>query len=49
MEYGEVKGKCVDCYGCNRLGLPEFKGVLRCNNYIKYIKEEKENSEDEKI
>ena len=49
MIYCEVKGNCVDCYGCEREGLPEFKGVLRCDNYIKYIKEEKENMEDEKI
>ena len=49
MEYGEVRGKCVDCYGCEREGLPWFKGVLRCDNYIKYIKEEKENMEDEKV
>lgn len=52
MLYGEVKSKCVDCIGCERQGLPEFKGVFRCDNYIKYIKsikEEKENIKDEKI
>ena len=49
MGYGEVREKCADCYGCEREGLPEFKGVFRCPDYIKYIKKEKENSEDEKI
>lgn len=47
--YGEVMGKCRDCYGCNRLEMIEFHGVYRCDNYIKYIKNEKENIEDEKI
>ena len=45
--YGEVMGKCRDCYGCSRQELPEFKGVFRCDNYIKYIK--KENIKDENI
>lgn len=49
MEYGEVREKCADCYGCEREELPEFKGVLRCPNYIKYIKEEKENMKNEKV
>ena len=48
-EYGDVRGKCVDCFGCGRQECPAFKGVLRCDDYIKYIKNEKENIEDEKI
>lgn len=43
--YGEVMGKCKDCYGCSRQELPEFKGVFRCPNYIKYEKRE-ENSDE---
>ena len=47
--YGEVMGKCRDCYGCSRLEQIEFHGIYRCDNYKQYIKIEKENSEDEKI
>ena len=40
--YPQLIGKCVKCLGCNRLELENFKGVLRCENYI-----EKEQTEDE--
>lgn len=47
VRYGEVMGKCRDCIGCEREGLPWFKGVFRCPNYIKY--EKREENRDEKI
>ena len=29
--------KCQTCYGCNRLELPEFNEVYRCENYVKAV------------
>lgn len=41
MKYGykELIGKCKTCLGCNRLENIDFKGVYRCENYIKGAKE----------
>lgn len=30
-----LETKCSTCLGCNRLEDINFKGVYRCNNYIK--------------
>lgn len=31
----ELTGICKYClYGCNKLEMPEFKGIHRCNNFI---------------
>ena len=40
MEQIDKKYKCYKCLGCNRLMLEDFKGVYRCNNYIKGAKED---------
>lgn len=42
-KYPQLTGKCEKCIGCNRLELDNFKGILRCENYI-----EKEQIKDEK-
>lgn len=34
-KYPELYGKCPTCLGCNRLDLKDFKGVYRCNSYVK--------------
>lgn len=34
-KYPELYGKCPTCLGCNRLDLKGFKGVYRCNSYVK--------------
>lgn len=38
-----VEIKCDTCLGCNRLEMPEFNGVYRCENYVDGRKEEKNN------
>ena len=29
-----LETKCKTCYSCNRLEMPEFKEVYRCENYV---------------
>lgn len=36
--------KCYSCLGCNRLEQEEFKGVYRCENYMKGRNEYEEES-----
>lgn len=31
IKYPELKGICKNCIGCNRLEIPEFSGIYRCN------------------
>lgn len=45
MKQIDKQYKCYTCLGCNRLSLENFKGVYRCNNYIKGV-EENEASND---
>lgn len=35
----ELVGKCIKCNGCERLAIPEFRGVYRCE----YATEEEED------
>jgi hypothetical protein len=34
MKYPELKGLCKNCLGCNKLELPDFTGVYRCEYAI---------------
>lgn len=43
MKQIDKQYKCYTCLGCNRLLLEDFKGVYRCNNYIKGAKEDEQN------
>lgn len=40
--YPELKGKCKECLGCNRLESEAFTGIWRCENYRK-VENENEN------
>lgn len=40
-----MKGKCINCLGCNRLELEDFEGVYRCENYVECIFKEREKEE----
>lgn len=41
-----VEIKCDTCLGCNRLEMPEFKGVYRCDNYVDGRSTKKKCQED---
>lgn len=36
-----IETKCKTCFGCERLAIPEFKEVYRCENYVRGIDNEK--------
>ena len=42
----KLETKCETCLECNRLELEDFKGVYRCENYIKGRETKDEQSGD---
>lgn len=35
-----LETKCKTCLGCNRLEMPDFKEVYRCENYMRGAEDE---------
>lgn len=38
-----LETKCKTCYGCERLAMPSFKEVYRCENYVEGVTKDARN------
>lgn len=45
-KYEKITEKCKKCIGCNRLEMDRFKGIWRCENYIKKEKKSEKKSKN---